>query len=200
MLIAMNFLSHKQRLCKRGMDLFLSILLLPVLILPILVLIIGATIDTQTFGLFFQKRVGQHGVLFTIYKIRTFQHTGKITNYSNKIRRFKFDELPQIVNVLMGQMSFVGPRPDLPALVATLKEPERIILSLKPGLTGPASLCYFNEETILDQQDDPEVYNESVLYPAKTLINMNYIKKYQLLNDVKYIYKTLLHVFQNMAF
>ena len=101
MLIAMNFLSHKQRLCKRGMDLFLSILLLPILILPILVLIIGATIDTQTFGLFFQKRVGQYGVLFTIYKIRTFQPTGKISNYSNKIRRFKFDELPQIVNVLM---------------------------------------------------------------------------------------------------
>ena len=182
------------------MDLFLSILLLPVLILPILVLIIGAILDTQRFLLFFQKRVGQHGVLFTIYKIRTFQHTGKISNYSKNIRRLKFDELPQIVNVLMGQMSFVGPRPDLPLLIATLKEPERIILALKPGLTGPASLRYFNEEKILAQQDDPEVYNATVLYPAKTLINMNYIKKYQLLNDVKYIYKTLLHVFQNMAF
>ena len=200
MLIAMNFLSHKQRLCKRGMDLFLSILLVTVLIPPILVLIIGAILDTRSFGLFFQKRVGQHGVLFTIYKIRTFQHTGKISNYSKNIRRLKFDELPQIVNVLMGQMSFVGPRPDLPLLIATLKEPERIILALKPGLTGPASLRYFNEEKILVQQDDPEVYNATVLYPAKTLINMNYIKKYQLLNDVKYIYKTLLHVFQNMAF
>ena len=196
----MNFLTKKQYRCKRGLDLFLSILFLPIAIFPIFILIIGATLDTNRFGLFFQKRVGQHGILFTIYKIRTFQSTGQISTYSKKIRKFKLDELPQIINVLLGQMSFVGPRPDLPALIATLKESDKIILSLKPGLTGPASLCYFNEETILAQQDHPTVYNEFVLYPAKTLINMNYIKKYQLLNDVKYIYKTLLHAFQNMAF
>ena len=97
MLDAMNFLSKKQSLCKRGMDLFLSLLFLPFLIVPILVLIIGASIDTQQFGLFFQKRVGQHGVLFTIYKIRTHQITGNISKYSKKIRKLKFDELPEEV-------------------------------------------------------------------------------------------------------
>ena len=200
MLDAMNFLSKKQSLCKRGMDLFLSLLFLPFLIVPILVLIIGASLDTQQFGLFFQKRVGQHGVLFTIYKIRTHQITGNISKYSKKIRKLKFDELPQIVNVLLGHMSFVGPRPDLPEIIATLKESDRIILSLKPGLTGPASLCNFNEEALLAEQNHPWEYNVSVLFPAKTVLNVNYLKKYHLLNDLKYIYKTLLHVFQNMAF
>ena len=90
MLDAMNFLSKKQSLCKRGMDLFLSLLFLPFLIVPILVLIIGASIDTHQFGLFFQKRVGQHGVLFTIYKIRTHQITGNISKYSKKIRKLKW--------------------------------------------------------------------------------------------------------------
>ena len=200
MLDAMNFLSKKQSLCKRGIDLFLSLLFLPFLIIPILILFIVASIDTQQFGLFFQKRVGQHGVLFTIYKIRTHQITGNISKYSKKIRKLKFDELPQIVNVLLGQMSFVGPRPDLPEIIATLKEQDRIILSLKPGLTGPASLSNFNEEAILAQQNNPSAYNVSVLFPAKTVLNINYIKKYQLLNDLKYIYKTLLYVFKNMAF
>jgi lipopolysaccharide/colanic/teichoic acid biosynthesis glycosyltransferase len=200
MLVAMNFLTKKQRLYKRGMDLFLSMLLLPVLIFPFLILILGATIDTHQFGLFFQKRVGQYGRLFTIYKIRTYQPSGKISTYSKKIRAYKFDELPQIVNVLLGQMSFVGPRPDLPELIATLNEPEQIILSLKPGLTGPASLCYFNEEAMLAQQDHPAEYNVSVVFPAKTAININYIEKYQPLNDLRYIYKTLLYVFKNMAF
>jgi len=200
MLDAMNFLSKKQSLCKRGMDLFLSLLFLPFLIVPILVLIIGASLDTQQFGLFFQKRVGQHGVLFTIYKIRTHQITGNISKYSKKIRKLKFDELPQIVNVLLGHMSFVGPRPDLPEIIATLKESDRIILSLKPGLTGPASLWNFNEETLLAEQNHPSEYNVSVLFPAKTVLNVNYLKKYHLLNDLKYIYKTLQHVFQNMAF
>ena len=87
MLDAMNFLSKKQSLCKRGMDLFLSLLFLPFLIVPILVLIIGASLDTQQFGLFFQKRVGQHGVLFTIYKIRTHQITGNISKYLKKIKK-----------------------------------------------------------------------------------------------------------------
>ena len=200
MLDAMNFLSKKQSLCKRGMDLFLSLLFLPFLIVPILVLIIVASIDTQQFGLFFQKRVGQHGVLFTIYKIRTHQITGNISKYSKKIRKLKFDELPQIVNVLLGHMSFVGPRPDLPEIIATLKESDRIILSLKPGLTGPASLWNFNEEALLAEQTHPSEYNVLVLFPAKTVLNVNYLKKYHLLNDLKYIYKTLQHVFQNMAF
>jgi lipopolysaccharide/colanic/teichoic acid biosynthesis glycosyltransferase len=85
-------------------------------------------------------------------------------------------------------------------LIATLKESERIILSLKPGLTGPASLCYFNEEAMLTQQDHPAEYNVSVVFPAKTAININYIQKYQPLHDLRYIYKTVIHVFQNMAF
>jgi len=192
-------LSTNQKTLKRVLDVVLSITLVPIFILPIGVLIIVASIDTKGVGLFFQNRVGQYGKLFTIVKIRTFNATGKVSKYSATIRKYKLDELPQLFNILVGQMSFVGPRPDVFEVMNYLPTTDQIILTIKPGLTGPASLHYFNEEEILKTQQDPIEYNMKVLFPSKNAINKEYIKNYHIFNDLKYIYKTTLYVFQNMA-
>ena len=192
-------LSTSQKVFKRLLDVLLSLILIPTLLLPVSILIILATIDTKIFGLFFQNRVGQYGKVFTIVKIRTFNETGEVSKYSKTIRKSKLDELPQLFNILVGQMSFVGPRPDVLEVMSTLSRSDQVILSIKPGLTGPASLCYFNEEAILAEQEDPIAYNNQILTPKKNDINKDYIKNYHIFNDVNYIYKTTLHVFQNMA-
>jgi len=192
-------LSTSQKVFKRLLDVLLSLILIPTLLFPVSILIILATIDTKIFGLFFQNRVGQYGKGFTIYKIRTYNRNGEVSKFSKKIRKYKLDEIPQILNILLGQMSFVGPRPDVLEVMSTLSKSDQIILSIKPGLTGPASLHYFNEEALLAEQEDPIAYTNQILTPKKNAINKDYIKNYHIFNDVNYIYKTTLHVFQNMA-
>ena len=192
-------LSTNQKTLKRVLDVVMSITLIPIFILPIGVLIIAASIDTKGVGLFFQNRVGQYGKVFTIIKIRTFNETGEVSKYSAIIRKYKLDEFPQLFNILVGQMSFVGPRPDVFEVMNYLPTTDQIILTIKPGLTGPASLHYFNEEEILKTQQDPIEYNIKVLFPSKNAINIEYIKNYHIFNDLKYIYKTTLYIFQNMA-
>lgn len=192
-------LSTSQKVFKRLLDFLLSLILIPTLLLPVSILIILATMDTKIFGLFFQNRVGQYGKGFTIYKIRTYNRNGEVSKFSKKIRKYKLDEIPQILNILLGQMSFVGPRPDVLEVMSTLSKSDQIILSIKPGLTGPASLYYFNEEALLAEQEDPIAYTNQILTPKKNAINKDYIKNYHIFNDVNYIYKTTLHVFQNMA-
>lgn len=192
-------LSTSQKVFKRLLDVLLSLILIPTLLLPVSILIILATMDTKIFGLFFQNRVGQYGKGFTIYKIRTYNRNGEVSKFSKKIRKYKLDEIPQILNILLGQMSFVGPRPDVLEVMSTLSKSDQIILSIKPGLTGPASLHYFNEEALLAEQEDPIAYTNQILTPKKNAINKDYIKNYHIFNDVNYIYKTTLHVFQNMA-
>jgi len=192
-------LSTSQKVFKRLLDVLLSLILIPTLLLPVSILIILATIDTKIFGLFFQNRVGQYGKGFTIYKIRTYNRNGEVSKFSKKIRKYKLDEIPQILNILLGQMSFVGPRPDVLEVMSTLSKSDQVILSIKPGLTGPASLHYFNEEALLAEQEDPISYTNQILTPKKNAINKDYIKNYHIFNDVNYIYKTTLHVFQNMA-
>jgi len=192
-------LSTSQKVFKRLLDVLLSLILIPILFLPVSILIILATIDTKIFGLFFQNRVGQYGKGFTIYKIRTYNRNGEVSKFSKKIRKYKLDEIPQILNILLGQMSFVGPRPDVLEVMSTLSKSDQVILSIKPGLTGPASLHYFNEEALLAEQEDPIAYNNQILTPKKNAINKDYIKNYHIFNDINYIYKTTLHVFQNMA-
>jgi lipopolysaccharide/colanic/teichoic acid biosynthesis glycosyltransferase len=192
-------LSTNQKTLKRVLDVVLSITLIPIFILPISILIIVASFDTKGVGLFFQNRVGQYGKVFTIIKIRTFNETGEVSKYSEAIRKYKLDEFPQLFNILVGQMSFVGPRPDVFEVMNYLPSTDQIILTIKPGLTGPASLHYFNEEEILKTQQDPIEYNMKVLFPSKNAINKEYIKNYHIFNDLKYIYKTTLYVFQNMA-
>ena len=153
--------------------------------------------------LFTQKRVGQHGRLFTMYKFRsmTVNHSGssvsvagesRITPLGATLRKFKLDELPELWNVLIGDMSFVGPRPDVPGYADQLKGHDRDILKLKPGITGPASLKYRNEEELLAKVEDPQKYNDEVIYPDKIRLNLYYLEHYSFVKDIQMIICTAL--------
>ena len=153
--------------------------------------------------LFRQKRVGQYGELFTMVKFRsmTVAHGGssisvagesRITPLGAKLRKYKLDELPELWNVLIGDMSFVGPRPDVPGYADKLVGEDREILQLKPGITGPASLKYRNEEEILASVEDPIRYNDEVIFPDKVRINREYMEEWSFWGDIRIILKTVL--------
>jgi len=152
--------------------------------------------------IFKQKRVGKNGKLFTIYKFRTMKpnHSGstisiagesRITNFGKFLRKYKLDELPELWNILKGDMSFVGPRPDVPEYMLNLKGDEKKILELKPGLTGPATLKYSNEEEILSRVSNPKEYYDSVIFPDKVKINLQYYYNHSFISDIKIIFKTI---------
>ena len=184
---------------KRCFDILLALLLIPFLIIPIFLLIGVCSIDTKKWGLFSQNRIGQHGRLFTIYKLRTLKegtHTlGELetnaTLFGKFLRRTKLDELPQLYNVLVGDMSFVGPRPDLEGFADQLKGENRIVLILKPGITGPATLKYRNEERVLGRQKDPEHYNRTIIWVDKVKINKKYVENYSFYLDLILIFKSI---------
>lgn len=153
-------------------------------------------------AIFTQKRVGKDGKLFTMYKFRsmTVGHGGgsvsvagesRITPLGAKLRKYKLDELPELWNVLIGDMSFVGPRPDVPGYADKLEGEDRLILQLRPGITGPASLKYRNEEEILAQVEEPQKYNDEVIYPDKVRINLDYYYHHSLVGDIKLIIQTI---------
>jgi lipopolysaccharide/colanic/teichoic acid biosynthesis glycosyltransferase len=153
--------------------------------------------------LFSQKRVGKDGKLFTMVKFRTMKvnHGGnsisikgesRITPLGAIMRKYKLDELPGLWNVLKGEMSLVGPRPDVPGYADKLTGEDRRILELRPGITGPASMKYSNEEELLALQPDPVKYNNEVIYPDKVRINLNYLKHWSFWLDLKIIVFTVL--------
>ena len=152
--------------------------------------------------IFRQQRVGRHGKLFTIYKFRTMTtgHQGssvsvageaRITPLGAVLRRYKIDELPELWNVLKGDMSLVGPRPDVPGYADKLVGDDREILLLRPGITGPASLKYRNEEELLATVDNPQEYNDTVIYPDKIRINRYYLHHYSFWKDIQMIICTV---------
>lgn len=153
--------------------------------------------------IFKQQRVGRNGKLFTMYKFRsmTVSHSGssvsvagesRITPLGAKLRKYKLDELPELWNVLIGDMSFVGPRPDVPGYADSLTGSDRDVLKLRPGITGPASLKYRNEEEILASVDDPVKYNDEVIFPDKVRINLYYLDHQSFWMDIKLIICTVL--------
>lgn len=170
----------------------------------ILLLAAIARWDTGKSGFFRQRRVGQAGKLFHLVKIRTMRDVAgvtttattatdpRITSFGQFLRRFKLDELPQLWNVLWGEMSLVGPRPDVPELLATISDVERKeILAVRPGITGPATLRYRCEEQLLAIQPNPEHYNREVIFPDKVRINRQYVRGYRLIDDVRYLFWTV---------
>ncbi len=157
--------------------------------------------------LFQQKRIGKNGVPFLVKKFRTMRmgHGGssitvagqsRITPLGRFLRKYKLDELPQLFNILKGEMAFVGPRPDVPGYADKLVGEERKILDLLPGVTGPASLKYANEEEILAQQKDPKKYNDEIIYPDKVKINLKYYHNKSWWLDCKIILQTVQAVFK----
>ncbi len=152
--------------------------------------------------IFRQQRVGRDGRLFTMYKFRTMDNgngggsvtvrgESRITPLGAKLRRTKLDELPGLWNVLKGDMSLVGPRPDVPGYADRLSGGDRVILSVRPGITGPATLKYRNEEELLAAQPDPVAYNDAVIWPDKVRMNREYAEKHPFTGDIRIIFKTI---------
>ena len=179
--------------------------LLGLLFLWPILLIVAILIKKQMPGpvFFVQQRVGKDGKLFPCHKFRTMTigHNGtsisiagenRITPLGAKLRRYKLDELPELWDVLIGNMSFVGPRPDVPGYADKLQGENRIILTLRPGITGPATLKYRNEEDLLATKANPIQYNNEVIYPDKVRINRYYAEHYSFMDDIRIIFCTIL--------
>lgn len=177
-----------------------------IIVLSPIMLIISLLIIIRTPGpvIFKQTRIGRNGEPFRIYKFRTMviNHTGgsisvlgdnRITLLGAKLRKFKLDELPELWNVLKGDMSFVGPRPDIPEYADKLKGNERLILKLRPGITGPATLKYANEEETLASVTNPLKYNDELLWPDKVRINLDYYFNRSFFGDILIILKTIMY-------
>lgn len=180
--------------------------LIGLLVLWPVLLVVAVLIRVKMPGgpvIFRQKRVGRNGKLFTMYKFRsmTVGHGGssvsvagesRITPLGAKLRHYKLDELPELWNVLTGDMSFVGPRPDVPGYADQLVGDDREVLKLRPGITGPASLKYRDEEDLLALQPDPQKYNDEVIFPDKVRINLYYLHHYSFVKDIEMIFCTVL--------
>jgi lipopolysaccharide/colanic/teichoic acid biosynthesis glycosyltransferase len=190
---------------KRSFDIFGASIGLLLTFWLIILSWLAASWNTKSNGFFTQERIGRSGQRFRLIKLRTMRndssqlttvttaHDSRITPLGRFFRRFKLDELPQLINVLKGDMSFVGPRPDVPGYADTLTGENRIILSMRPGITGPATLKYRNEEILLANVDDPQRYNDEVIYPDKVQINREYVQNWSFWKDIYYIWKTIFH-------
>lgn len=209
--------SNINRIVKFVFDRVVALLGLVVLALPLLIVALLVKLSNPKESvLFTQMRVGLHGKLFKIHKFRTmtnekeitniaYPNRARITSFGAKLRRYKVDELPELWDVLIGNMSFVGPRPDVPGYADLLEGDDRVVLDMRPGITGPATLKYSNEEKLIedyvkhakangDQRSEEEIaiwYNDEVIYPDKVRINCEYYQNYSFLKDIKIIFATI---------
>lgn len=158
--------------------------------------------------LFLQERVGKNGKPFRIMKFRTMVegaeemglkitvgNDARVTRVGETLRKFKLDELPQILNIVKGEMSFVGPRPEVPKYVAHYTQEQKKVLSIKPGVTDLASIKYRKESELLGQSQDPEkTYLEEIM-PEKLRINLDYVERASLAYDLRLLWRTVREVF-----
>lgn len=196
-------MSAHQFFFKRLFDLLFALAGLAVLLPVIALCWTVAALETGSNGFFVHQRVGRHGRPIRVVKIKTMRpssgprspitahNLSAITRSGRFFRKYKLDELPQLFNVLVGDMSFVGPRPDVPSYADRLEGDDRVILLLRPGITGPASIKYRDEEALLANAPDPDWYNDHVIWPDKVRINREYVAGYSLLGDLKYILLTI---------
>ncbi len=189
---------------KRAFDLVMSLAGI-VLLLPLLLAVaLWVTLDSRGPVLFRQERVGRGGRRFRILKFRTMaamrEPRGpaitvgadpRITRAGHVLRRLKLDELPQLGNVLCGDMSFVGPRPEVPRYVAMYSDEQRHVLRVRPGITDPASLTYRRESDMLAGVADPETYYVREIMPAKLRMNLEYLQRQSFCRDLAIIAKTV---------
>ena len=193
---------------KRIFDIIFSLLGI-LLLLPVFIIVsVLIKIDSSGPVFFLQERVGLNGKIFKIIKFRsmkedhknsitvTLKNDKRITRIGKKLRKYKIDEIPELVNVLLGDMSFVGPRPDVPGYADLLKGNNRNILKLRPGITSRASIKYANEEKLLLDQQDPIAYNNDVIFPDKVKMNLNYYENNNIWIDIKIIFATLYTLFE----
>ena len=188
---------------KRIFDLLLVFLCIIFLIPIFLIICLLVKLDSKGSIFFLQNRVGLDEKIFKIIKFRTMyinqssistitlKNDPRITKIGKYLRNYKLDELPELFNVLIGDMSFVGPRPDVAGYADKLVGVNRNILKLKPGITSWASLKYVNEELLLTQVKDPISYNNRVIYPDKVKMNLNYYNNHNIWIDIKVIFATI---------
>jgi hypothetical protein len=192
---------------KRIFDITLSLILLSIFF-PFGLLISAWILIESSGGVFYrQLRIGQKGIPFKMFKFRSMRQNSdklgqltvgmrdpRITRSGYFIRKYKLDEFPQFINVLKGDMSIVGPRPEVQEFVDLYTNEQRKILNVKPGITDYASLEYFKENELLGLSDDPrKTYVEEIM-PAKIQLNMKYIQHPGLLNDIKIMWRTFLKI------
>lgn len=190
---------------KTFFDYVLVIITMPFWLILLIIIALIVKLKEPNYPIFFiQERIGKNGKPFQMIKFRsmvpnvsgntitiTSKNDARITKLGSLMRKWKLDELPELINILKGQMSFVGPRPDVPGYADKLQGEERLILSLKPGITGLASLKYVNEEELLASVENPKWYNDHVIFPDKVKINLEYYYNYSILTDIKLIFQTI---------
>ena len=184
----------------RIFSLILLVILSPVLLV---VFILHKIRMPKVRFLYKQVRIGKDGKPFKILKIRTMVDDAeanctvttaddpRITPFGHWLRESKVDTFLELINILIGEMSFVGPRPDVPGYADKLEGDDRIILKLRPGLTGPASIKYRHEDKLLAQQADPQRYNDEVIWPDKVKINKEYYENWSVWRDIAILWKTV---------
>lgn len=193
---------------KRTFDILFSSIGLLMLLPVFLVMAVWIKADSEGPVFYRQVRVGMHGKLFRIFKFRSMrlgsdkasqitigERDSRITRSGIIIRKYKLDELPQLINVFTGDMSFVGPRPEVPKYVDLYTEAQRHVLDVRPGITDMASIKYINENELLGKANNPEDYYIHTIMPDKLSINLEYIKNNSFMDDVTIIFKTLSKIF-----
>lgn len=196
-----------KRFCIRVFDLIISFIALLFLALPFILISFAIVCDSKGGAFFKQVRVGKNGKEFKIMKFRTMvtnaeakglqistSGDSRITKVGKFLRKTKIDELPQLFNVFVGQMSFVGPRPEVPKYVAMYNEEQRNVLLVKPGITDEASIVFRDENTILENAEDTEAAYINEIMPVKLNLNLKYIRKMGLFYNIKIIFKTVFAV------
>ena len=190
---------------KRALDVFFSVLGLLVLWPAFAIIACSIKLNSSGAALYRQSRIGKGGRHFQILKFRsmidsdakggaqiTASGDSRVTSVGRVLRRYKLDELPQLWNVLRGDLSLVGPRPELPAYVAAYTDEQRRVLSVRPGITDPASLIYRHEEEILAEHRDPEQFYRTQVLPDKLVRNLAYVQAISVKNDLCIIFETIL--------
>ncbi|MDF2436726.1 MAG: wcaJ [Bacteroidota bacterium] len=192
---------------KRLFDIFFSLIGLIILFIPFLIISLIIMLDSKGGVFYRQVRVGKDGKDFRLFKFRSMRtdsdkaglltvggRDSRITRSGYYIRKYKIDELPQLINVLTGDMSLVGPRPEVRRYVDMYNAQQKQVLSVKPGITDFASIEYSNENEILGKASDPEkVYIEEIM-PHKLDLNLKYIRQQGILTDFKIIFKTIFKI------
>lgn len=201
--------SNNQKIIKRIFDIIIASIGVVIFTIPILFLVIIASFSTQSFGIFVQKRMGQFQKSFYLLKIRSMKinndentftslNDHRITKFGHFLRRYKLDELPQFFNVLIGNMSVVGPRPDVEAMLKYLTEEQKLIFEVKPGLISSATLKYINEEELLYLNENKIDFYLQEIWPQKVQMNLNYVQNWSLINDLKIIVLFLVLIFKSL--
>ena len=192
---------------KRLFDIFFSALGIIICIPFFIIAAILVKLDSSLPILFTQERIGKDFKPFKIYKFRTMKKFGeqdgpkitikgdnRITRIGRLLRKYKIDELPQLFNVLKGDMSFVGPRPEISEYVNLFKTAYGKLLSIRPGITDPASICYSNEEILLSGSDNWEENYRKIVLPEKIKLSLQYVDNHNIITDLRLIVKTILKI------